>query len=124
MSDRPGDSEARMRDLNRLADEHRAQLLASLRATIQHVHPAQLKARASNNILDRMLGGIARGRASIVAHPARALGLAALAGALVARGPLLRLATKALATGKVIAMNKYRAYRNTKEGGKPHEQDS
>jgi len=114
MSDKPDSMEARMRTLNALADTQRAKFLASLQATQHHAHPARLKERASNQLLDRMLDAIAKGCASINAHPARALGIAALVGAVLARGPLLKLAGKAYAAGREIAVEKYRQHRITK----------
>lgn len=114
MSDKRDNLEARMRMLNALADTQRAKFLASLSATQHHAHPARLKERASNQLLDRMLDAIAKGRASITAHPARTLGIAALVGAVLARGPLLKLAGKAYAAGKEIAVEKYRQHRIAK----------
>ena len=67
-----------------------------------------------NRLMDRMLDAIAKGRASITAHPARTLGIAALVGAVLARGPVLKLAGQAYAAGKEIAVEKYRQYRIAK----------
>lgn len=114
MSDKPDSLEARMRALNALADAQRAKLLSSLHATRSHAHPARLKQRVGKRLLDRMLDAIAKGRASIIAHPARALGIAAVAGAVLARGPLVKLAAKAYAAGKAIAVEKYRQHRIAK----------
>lgn len=111
MNDKSDNQEARMRTLNAVADAQRAKFLSSLNETQRHAHPARLKERASNRLLDRMLDVIAKGRASIVAHPARSLGIAALAGAVIARGPLIKLAAKAFAASKEIAVEKYRQHR-------------
>lgn len=111
MNDTSDSLEARMRTLNAHADAQRAKFLSSIGETRHHAHPARIKERASNRFLDRMLDVIAKGRASIVAHPARSLGIAALAGAIIARGPLIKLATKGFAVSKEIAVEKYRQHR-------------
>lgn len=115
MSNKPGSPEERMQALNTLADTQRARFLASLDVARSHAQPARIRERVSNRLLDRMLDMIARGRTSIMEHPARALGIAVLAGAVLARGSLLRLAAKAYTSGKAFAVQKYRQHHSVKE---------
>lgn len=113
--------ETRMQALNARAATQRERFLGTLDVLRQQAHPARLKEHAGNRLLDRMLNALSRGRSAVTMHPARALGIAALAGAVLAHRPVLTLAAKAYRAGKRIALEKYQEYRMARGPEETHE---
>lgn len=92
----PPEPEKHLRDLAVLAKSQRDALLASLSAVSAKLSPTYMKTRAQHQFLDTTLDSIAKLKTAVARHPARALGVAAVIGALLARRPLFRISGKCL----------------------------
>lgn len=91
----PKETEQHLRALDSLAQERRRALGQSIALLQRRLHPAHLKARAQNHLFDRALDSVTRARDTIRDNPVRTAGIAVLLGAIIARGPLLKLAARA-----------------------------
>lgn len=108
MSDSPETLADRMRQINAQAMAQRHKLAASLSTARDALRPVHLKQRATHRLLDTSLDTIGRANSAIRAHPLRVLGIAAMIGAVLARGPLIKLAAQGLTMGRDHAIKAYR----------------
>lgn len=115
MSDASHLLEERMRHLNELAASRRERLKGTVGNLRARLNPAQVKQRAGNRAMDSMLDALASGKRTLREHPLPAIGIAALCGALLARGPLWRLIVKSLATGKEKLTEVWQDYRTARQ---------
>ncbi|MEZ5656176.1 MAG: hypothetical protein R3E04_09870 [Sphingobium sp.] len=90
----------RMARLNSAAEDHRSRLLSLVDTSRDRLRPKALAEQAGNKALDLGLNGIDRAKATVRAHPVKAVGAAVIAGALLARRPLWKLATAGIAAGR------------------------
>lgn len=95
----PRDPGEQLRQLDAAAKAQKDALRETLAAARHRLRPAILKERAQNRLLDSALDTFTRAENSVRQHPARAVGIAALIGAVLARGPLLRLAAAGISKG-------------------------
>lgn len=82
------------------AELQRERVIGLARLAAERLRPQNLAQEAGNRMLDLGLDAVDRGKAAAKEHPLRTIGLAAVLGAIVARGPLLRLATSGFHTAK------------------------
>ncbi|MBP6030137.1 MAG: hypothetical protein KA533_01780 [Sphingobium sp.] len=106
--------EERMRHLNDLATLQRAKLKDSLHLARVRLSPDHIKKSAGNRVMDRMLDALTRARHAVKDHPLPALGIAAVFGAVLARGPLWKLARKGFANAKDKLTEIWQDYRNAR----------
>ncbi len=110
-----GDAGDRLKELNTLASQQRATLIDRMDLARERTRPARVAHDARNKLLDATLNLMNRGKAAAREHPAKAIGIAMAAGAVLARRPLLRL----LATGWSAGIRRFRrdeSATNTEEG--------
>lgn len=96
----PRTSDEYLRHLDGAAKAQKDALRKALAAARHRLRPSTLKERAQNRLLDSTLDIFTRAENSVRQHPVRAAGIAALIGALLARGPLFRLAATAFSKSR------------------------
>jgi len=90
----------RMARLNSAAEDHRSRLLSLVDTSRDRLRPKALAEQAGNKALDLGLNGIDRAKATVRAHPVKAVSAAVIAGALLARRPLWKLAAVGIKSGR------------------------
>ena len=85
------------------------------------LRPSRLRTRAQDRMLDGALDTLAQAQAAVVRHPARAIGLAALIGAFLARKPLWRMVASGVRAGKDYAARLYHAHREPRHEEEEYE---
>jgi hypothetical protein len=93
------------------AQAERQRVVDLARLAASRLRPQSLAQEAGNKLLDLGLDVADRSKAAMRTHPARTIGLVAIAGAILARGPLLRLVTSAARR----ARSRWHELRDTKE---------
>ncbi|MGD9810667.1 MAG: hypothetical protein AB7U35_04925 [Sphingobium sp.] len=100
MSGKKHNAVARLQELDTRSAEQRELLLGEMQLLRERAQPATLAREAGNRALDFGLDTMERLRSMTRRHPAKVLGFAAAAGAVLARRPLTKLFVKGFAAGR------------------------
>lgn len=96
MKTHEGHTALRLRELNARAEQERTALAETLAKAAQRLRPARLASDAGDRVADAMLDTFASARSAAREHPLKAVGIAAMVGAVLARRPLSRLISQGL----------------------------
>lgn len=96
MNAKEGNTALRLRELNARAGQERAALARTLARTAQRLRPSRLASDAGDRVADAMLDSFASARTAAREHPFKAVGIAAMVGAVLARRPLFHLMSQGL----------------------------
>ncbi len=91
-----GNAALRMRELNARAKQERTALTDTFAVVRQRLRPARLASEAGDRVADAVLDTIAKGRNTARQHPFKAIGIAAVIGAFLARRPLFGLLSQGI----------------------------
>jgi len=111
MTDLPEGMDAKLVNATIDAEVQRERVKELARLAAARLRPKNLAQEAGTKMLDLGLDVVDRGKTAVRAHPARTIGLAAIIGAILARGPLLKLAS----SGAKAAKAKWHAFRGKNE---------
>lgn len=100
MADLPEGMDARLVTATVDAEVQRERVKELARLAAARLRPQNLAQEAGTKMLDLGLDVVDRSKTAACAHPVRTIGLAATIGAILARGPLLKLASSGVRKAK------------------------
>ncbi len=111
----PSEPEKYLRELARRAEAERDALRQTFSAIGTKLRPKRIRSRAQSHLMDGALDAIGHAKTAVAAHPARVIGVAALLGFILARGPLIRLTVKGIRSGRDCVSKWVREHRKPRD---------